>query len=126
MTTTTNPSTSTQDLVPGYAIAHLRTPQLNDEVFDYIERIQATLDPFGGRFLIHGAEVEVREGDWPGTIVVIAFPSVDAARAWYDSDEYQAILPLRTRNIDGAAIIVPGVAAGYDPAGLVAAARAGA
>ena len=42
-----------------YAIAHLRTPQLNDDVLDYLERIQATLDPFGGRFLVHGAEVEI-------------------------------------------------------------------
>ena len=39
-----------------YAIAHLRTPQFNDDVLDYLERIQATLDPFGGRFLVHGAE----------------------------------------------------------------------
>lgn len=116
MTTTTT--------APGYAIAHLRTPQLNDDVFEYLERIQATLDPYGGRFLVHGAEVEVREGDWPGTIVVIAFPSVDRARAWYDSGEYQTILPLRTGHIDGSAIIVPGVAAGYDPATLVVTARA--
>lgn len=32
-----------------YAIAHLRTPQINAEVLEYIERIQATLDPFVGR-----------------------------------------------------------------------------
>lgn len=109
---------------PGYAIAHLRTPTLNGDVFEYLERIQATLDPFDGRFLVHGADVDVREGDWPGTIVVIAFPSVDAARDWYASDGYQAILPLRTGHIDGSAIIVPGVGPGYDPAALVAAARA--
>lgn len=100
--------------MPAYALAHLRTPQINDEVLTYIERIQATMDPFGGRFLVHGAEVEVEEGDWPGTVVIIEFPDLASARAWYASEAYQEILPLRTRNIDGEAIIVDGVPPGYD------------
>jgi uncharacterized protein (DUF1330 family) len=99
-----------------YALAHLRTPQINAEVLEYIERIQATMDPFGGRFLVHGATVEVIEGSWPGTIVILEFPDIDAARAWYDSPEYQAILPLRTNNIDGDTIIVAGVPPNYDAA----------
>ena len=99
-----------------YAIAHLRTPQINGDVLDYIERIQDTLDPFGGRFIVHGpTEIDVREGEWPGTIVIIEFPSMAKATAWYDSDGYQEILPLRTRHIDGTAMIVPGVPADYDP-----------
>ena len=68
-----------------YAIAHLHDPQVDPDVLEYLERIQTTLDPFGGRFLVHGATVEVREGEWPGTVVVIAFPDVTAARDWYDS-----------------------------------------
>lgn len=101
--------------MPAYAIAHLHTPQINDEVLDYIDRIQETLDPFGGRFLVHGADVIVKEGPFPGTIVIIEFPDVEAAEAWYDSPAYQAILPLRTDNIDGVAIVVPGVPPDYDP-----------
>src|ERR671919_1740009 len=80
-----------------YALAHLRTPKINDDVLEYLERIQATLDPYHGRFLVHGAEVDVMEGPWPGTVVVIEFPDVSAAHAWYDSPAYQAILPLRTQ-----------------------------
>ena len=106
-----------------YAIAHLHDPQFNDDVLDYLDRIQATLDPFGGRFLVHGAMVEVKEGPWPGTVVVIEFPAIDQARAWYDSPEYQAILPLRTSHITGQAILVEGVAPGYDPAQLAVAVR---
>lgn len=98
-----------------YAMAHLRTPQINEDVLEYIETIQDTLDPFDGRFLVHGATVEVREGDWPGTVVVIEFPDIDAARRWYDSDAYQAIVPLRTDHIEGEALLVEGVADGYDP-----------
>jgi uncharacterized protein (DUF1330 family) len=104
--------------MPAYALAHLRNPGPHPDVFTYLERIQSTLDPFGGRFLVHGATVEVKEDAWAGTVVIIGFPDIDAARGWYDSPAYQAILPMRTDNIDGAAIIVDGVAPGHDPAEL--------
>ena len=97
-----------------YALAHLYDPHTNDEVLDYIERIQSTMDPFGGRFLVHGAQVEVREGPWPGTVVILEFPDIESARAWYDSPAYQEILPLRTGNIAGTTIIVDGVGPDYD------------
>jgi uncharacterized protein (DUF1330 family) len=109
-----------------YAIAHLRTPTGNPDIYEYIERIQSTMDPFGGRFLVHGAEVDVLEGTWPGTIVILEFPDVDTARAWYESPAYQEILPLRTRHIEGDTIIVPGVPARYDAARTAAAMRAAA
>jgi uncharacterized protein (DUF1330 family) len=110
--------------MPAYAMAHLRHPRINEDVLTYIESIQATMDPHGGRFIVHGAQVEVREGPWPGTVVVIEFPDVEAARAWYDSDAYQAILPLRTDHIDGSTIIVDGVGPGYDASATAAALRA--
>jgi uncharacterized protein (DUF1330 family) len=106
-----------------YAIAHLHNPNAHADVVEYLERIQDTLDPYGGRFLVHGATVEIREGPWPGTIVVIEFPGLEEARGWYDSPAYQEILPLRTRNIDGTAIIVEGVPRGYDPSGVAAGMR---
>lgn len=107
-----------------YAIAHLRTPQINDDVLEYLDRIQSTLDPFGGQFLVHGPDVEVREGTWPGTVVVIQFPDAEAASGWYGSPAYQAILPLRTHNIDGDAIVVSGVDANYSAANTAAMLRA--
>ena len=107
-----------------YAVAHLRSVDQNAEIIDYLRRIDATLDPFGGRFAVHGTLPEVLEGEWPGVLVVIAFPDLDAARAWYDSPGYQEILPLRTRNIEGETIIVDGVRDGHDPAAMAAAMRA--
>lgn len=95
-------------------------------MLDLLDRIQATLDSCGGRSLVLGGDVEVVEGPWPGTIVVIQLPGVDDARAWYQSPGYQAILPLRTNNIAGEAIIVGGVDIGYDPANIAAALRAAA
>lgn len=93
-------------------------------MLSYIERIQATMDPYGGRFLVHGAEVEEVEGAWPGALVVIAFPGVAEARAWYASPAYQEILPLRTRHLAGDVIIVPGVGPEYDASATAAAMRA--
>jgi uncharacterized protein (DUF1330 family) len=109
-----------------YAIAHLRTPRINDDVLEYIERIQATFDPYSGRFLVHGATPEVKEGSWPGTIVIIGFPDMPSARAWYDSPAYQDIVRLRTAHIEGEAILIDGVAPDHDAAATAALLRAGA
>ena len=106
-----------------YAMAHLYDPAPHPEVVEYIEAIQDTLDPFGGRFLVHGPEVTVFEGEWPGTVVIIEFPDRDAAVRWYESPAYQAILPLRTKNIDGTALVVDGVPEGYDPRATAAVMR---
>lgn len=99
--------------MPAYAVAYLRRVDLGPEILEYIARIDATLDPFGGRFLIHGGPVDVMDGNWSGDLVVIEFPSCENAHAWYASLEYQAILQLRTDNSDGGAFIVDGLPETY-------------
>lgn len=99
-----------------YAIAHLHSGRPHPEVLEYIRRIQATLDPYGGRFLVHGGRLDVLEGAFPGDLVLIAFPDADTAHAWYRSPAYQRILPLRTDHFHGDVAIVEGVGADYDPA----------
>ncbi|MFG2138041.1 DUF1330 domain-containing protein [Streptomyces sp. NPDC048650] len=110
-----------------YAIAHLRpTTAPHPDIARYLDRIQATMEPFGGRFRVHNAKVEVVEGSWPGFVVVIEFPGTDRARAWYDSPAYQEILPLRTRHIAGDVVLVPGVGDDYDASKTAAERRAAA
>ncbi|MGZ9933540.1 DUF1330 domain-containing protein [Streptomyces sp. NC-S4] len=109
-----------------YAIAHIRPETMNEDILTYIETMQSTMDPFGGRFLVHGKEVEVLEGPFAGTIVMIGFPDIERARAWYASDAYRAILPLRTDHIPGEVILVEGVPADYDAATTAAGLRAAA
>ncbi|MER7563087.1 DUF1330 domain-containing protein [Streptomyces sp. NPDC097941] len=99
-----------------YAIAHLREAAPHPEIAEYIERITATFEPYGGRFLVHGTQYEVKEGGWPGHVVVIGFPGIAQARSWWDSAAYQEIAPLRSRHIAGDIILVEGVPDGYDPA----------
>ena len=102
-----------ENAIPAYAIAHLRSVAMGPPIVEYLERIDATLAPFEGRFLIHGARAEILEGTWPGHLVVIRFPDLARARAWYASPAYQAILRLRTDNADCSAFIIDGVPEGY-------------
>lgn len=65
----------------------------------YSQRVPETVAAYGGRYLVLGGALESLEGDFrPKRIVMIEFPDMQAAKAWYASPEYQAILPLRWRN----------------------------
>ncbi|MEV4127179.1 DUF1330 domain-containing protein, partial [Nocardia sp. NPDC049707] len=55
--------------------------------------------------------------------VMIGFPSIGEARAWWDSPAYREIAPLRSRHIEGDIILVDGVPEGYDPTPLATAIR---
>lgn len=97
-----------------YVIAHLQEGGPHLEVVEYIERISGTFRPFGGRFLVHGTQHEVKEGAWPGHVVMVGFPGVAEARAWWDSPAYKEIAPLRSRHVASDIILVEGVPANYD------------
>ncbi|MER7176495.1 DUF1330 domain-containing protein [Streptomyces mesophilus] len=98
-----------------YVIARLhKAAKLHPDIAEYIERIPGTFEPYGGRFLVHVTPHEVLEGSWDEDVVMIGFPGVEEARAWWESDAYQEIVPLRSRHLDGDIILVPGVPEGYD------------
>jgi len=115
--------TDRKDVMPAYVIAHLREAAPHPEIAEYIERITATFEPHGGRFLVHATQHEVKEGSWPGHVVMIGFPGIAEARAWWDSPEYQEIAPLRSRHIDGDIILIEGVPDGYDASAAAKAMR---
>ncbi|MER7452637.1 DUF1330 domain-containing protein [Nocardia beijingensis] len=106
-----------------YVIAHLQDAAPHPEIADYMERLSATLEPYGGHYLVHATPHEVKEGSWPGGVVMIGFPGIAEARAWWDSPAYREIAPLRSRHIEGDIILVEGVPAGYAPTAAVAAIR---
>ncbi|MFF2148911.1 DUF1330 domain-containing protein [Kitasatospora sp. NPDC058190] len=109
--------------MPAYAIAHLQEAAAHPEIAQYIERIPATFEPYSGRFLVHATQHEVKEGSWPGHVVVISFPGIAEAQAWWDSPAYQEIAPLRSRHIEGDIILVDGVPEHYDPTATARAMR---
>ena len=95
--------------MPAYAVAHMHQVTMGPAVVEYLQRIDATLAPFGGRFIVHGGEVEILEGSWPGFLIVIEFPDRDRASAWYNSAAYQEIVTLRTDNSESDVVMVDGV-----------------
>jgi uncharacterized protein (DUF1330 family) len=103
-----------------YALGHLHQVTFGPEIVEYLQRIDATLDAFGGRFLVHGNPIDLREGSWQGDLIIIEFPDLTHAQSWYDSPDYQEILPLRTRNSIGDVLLVGGVPAGYRGADTLA------
>lgn len=107
--------------MPSYAIAHLHEVTMSPEIAEYLARIDPTLAPYRGRFLIHGAPAEAMEGTWDADVIVLEFPDRAAARGWYDSPAYRAILPLRLSHAKGVVFLVDGVAPGHRAAGLLAA-----
>lgn len=69
---------------------------------------------FGGRFLLHGGRLTALEGQWPGDVIIIEFPSHQVALDWYHSPVYQEILHLRTEHSEGiVAIVDDGELPGY-------------
>lgn len=68
-----------------------------------------TMVAHSGTVLVGSDGAEILEGAWTGTrTVVIEFASVDAARAWYASPEYQAARAIRQAAADANVVIVDG------------------
>lgn len=77
---------------------------------EYRKQIMATLSPFGGHFIARGGLLTVLEGKWPHLrVVIIEFPSRDAAESWYKSEAYQKIIGLRLQSTSGDVVIVDGI-----------------
>jgi uncharacterized protein (DUF1330 family) len=93
----------------GYIIAEVDVHD-PEQYADYRAAVPATLEPYGGRFVVRGGDAEVLEGDWqPKRIVVLEFDSPEQARAWYDSEEYREPMALRQRTSTASLILVSGV-----------------
>ena len=89
---------------------------VNDDITDeatfdeFRERVGATVEAHGGRYLVRGGATEVADGDWtPGRLVVIEFDSVEQARAWLNSPEYTEIKDIRSRSANASVIVAEGV-----------------
>ena len=93
----------------GYAIGILKDVQVGPQIVEYLERIDATLAAYGGRFIVHGGPQDVREGANPGDVIIIEFPDRAHAAQWYDSEPYQEILRLRSDNAISTTLLIDGV-----------------
>ena len=75
----------------------------------YAEKVGAILKAHGGKPIANNAPDSL-EGDWaPKRVVILEFPDAEAVRKWYNSPEYQEIIPLRTRAAEDSLILVEGL-----------------
>jgi uncharacterized protein (DUF1330 family) len=78
---------------------------------DYRAKVPAVIAQYGGRYLVRGGAVHPLEGE-PGfdRFVVLEFPSLEAAKRFYDSPEYAPLLKLRTETTRSHVALVEGYA----------------
>ena len=68
-------------------------PSLYEE---YKKLTPGSLIPYEGKFIVRGGTAETLEGSWkPGRVVVLEFPSMEKARAWWSSEGYATAKKLR-------------------------------
>ncbi len=76
---------------------------------EYVQQAPATVEQYGGRYLVRGGAITALAGGWdPQRIVVIEFPTMERFQEWLTSPEYSAIAPLRERSTRGRVIVVEG------------------
>ena len=63
---------------------------------EYRDRVSATVEQYGGKFVVRGGRVTPKEGDWqPRLLVMLEFPSLEQAERWYNSPEYEPLIAIR-------------------------------
>ena len=78
-----------------------------DAFRDYATRVAPIIERHGGKYVAVDKAPDVRSGEWPfSRTVIVAYPDVASARRWYDSPEYQEIIPIRRRAIDANIVLV--------------------
>lgn len=95
--------------MPGYLIAEIdiTDPGAYQE---YGRIVTAAIEAYGGRFLVRGGTVVPKEGGWsPKRLVVVEFPSLEAAQKFYDSPEYARPLDIRLKATNSRLVLVEGV-----------------
>src|SRR5262245_49000103 len=77
---------------------------------EYGRRIGPTVEQYGGHYLVRGGKLHIVEGDWSPVIpVMIEFPSLEQAYAWYESEDYKELRALRSGAAKLNAVFIEGV-----------------
>ena len=97
--------------MPAYIVAKVNIHD-RDTYKRYEAGFMEAFEPFGGKILGLDENPEILEGTWPVTrTVILEFPSVEVAKAWYHSDAYQKVVKHRFRAADADLAIIRGFAA---------------
>jgi uncharacterized protein (DUF1330 family) len=92
-----------------YVIFYVKTVSDLAGLEEYRKVGGPTLQKFGAVFRIRRGRFEVLEGDPVLGVVMLEFPSMEQARAWYGSEEYQAAKQLRLAASSSQAVLCEGL-----------------
>jgi uncharacterized protein (DUF1330 family) len=72
--------------------------------------VTATVEQFGGKYVVIGGRVDLIEGaNKPCFPVIIEFPSLAQAHRWYESEAYEGLRGLRLAATTSSAYFVAGL-----------------
>jgi uncharacterized protein (DUF1330 family) len=95
--------------MPAYVIARIDISD-SERYKEYVKATPAVIAKFGGRFIARGGETVTLEGPAETRrVVLIEFPSLEQAKAFYDSPEYREAMKLREGAADASLVAVAGV-----------------
>ena len=79
---------------------------------EYGPKVGELVKKHGGRFIVRGGKMERLEGKeaLPSRVVVVEFPSVEQAKAWYNDPAYGPMIQLRQTGSDAEIMVVEGLA----------------
>jgi uncharacterized protein (DUF1330 family) len=93
-----------------YVISEVKI--LDEDLIDrYRLLAAAAIEQYGGRYIVRGGPVTLVEGARDSTkrFVVVEFPDLERARAWYRSAEYAEALKVRADALERTLVFVEGV-----------------
>ncbi len=94
--------------MPAYIIARVQVTD-GSRYQEYTKLTPAAIARFGGRFIVRGGKVVTLEGEREERrLVVIEFPSMEQAQAWYHSEEYRGPKEMRFKAADADFLIADG------------------
>jgi len=80
------------------------------EYEEYKKLAAPSMAAYGGRYVVRGGATEVLEGEWiPNRLVVLEFPTVDQAKAWWASPEYSVAKAIRQRTARTSMVLAVGM-----------------
>ena len=81
-----------------------------EKYMQYVGKVPAIVEKFGGRYMIRGGKTTVIDGDWnPLRFIMIEFENMDKFNAWWNSAEYKAVAPLREESAKTNAVVIEGI-----------------
>lgn len=94
--------------MPAYLVAQVDVQNM-DRYKDYVNEATKIAPQYGGKFIVRGGQIETLEGpEYKSRLVILEFPSMEKAQAFYHSEPYQAAKAIREEVSEGRFLLVDG------------------